>query len=279
MQLADSLLIWQQSGGEQINFRNINLDMAQSDRKQASIELSTQVNRNQRELQLALKGEMDVTEYPHRLSAKINELSYQLKGADIPPQGLQGNATLLAEWINDTQRFSLNDIALSANESQLNGTLSGKLGNEAELKIDMRSPKLNLDTLMGISADGETQNDPSTQAQLSGRAPVIAQAKESRNEDSPLNAMTASLNLQVDALRWRGMDLNSVRIAASNNHGLMKIETFSGKSGTGDFSLPGSVDIRTAQSIVAIKPELHDIELAPLLKAADIPKPLAVSCH
>ncbi|RWR01179.1 membrane assembly protein AsmA [[Pantoea] beijingensis] len=272
LRVADSLLIWQQAGGEQINFRDINLEMAQNEHKQANIELSTRVNRDQRELQLALKGDMDVAEYPHRLSGKIDALSYELNGADLPAQGLKGNATLMAEWQNDARRFSLKEIVLSTNESQLQGTVSGTLGDMPDISVDLHSPKLDLDALLGMASGAEQQDGQAVQAQRSGRGPVIAQLTENSNANSPLNTLRATLMLRVDDLLWRGMNLNNVQLTADNDRGLMNVTTFKGQSGSGDFSIPGSINIRSAQTKVAIKPVLNNIELSPLLKAFEIPE-------
>lgn len=271
LQVADSLLVWQQAGGEQINFRDINLDLSQSDRKQASIDLSTRVSRDQRELQLDIKGAMDVSQYPQRLSGNIDRLRWQLKGADLPAQGLQGEATLLADWLNESQQFALKNIALTVNESRLNGVISGRLGSNADLNIDLHAPKLDLDALLGNTPGGQADSGKPTQAQTSGRAPVIAQPVEHNNEDSPLNAMSGELKLQADTLRWRGMDFNQLKLAGSNDHGAMNIATLTGQSAGGNFSLPGTINIRTPLTKVTFQPVLHEIELAPLLKAFELP--------
>ncbi|KOC89229.1 outer membrane assembly protein AsmA [Winslowiella iniecta] len=272
LQVADSLLVWQQAGGEQINFRDINLNLAQNDRKQARVELTTRVSRDQRELQLALNGAMDVTEYPQRIAGNIDRLSWQLKGADLPPQGLQGEASLLADWLDETQQFSLKNIALTVNNSQLNGTVSGKLGATPDLNIDLHAPKLDIDTLVGRNFLQTVSDAHPSQVHTAGRAPVIAQPAERSNENSPLNAITATLRMQIDALRWRGMDFSQVQLAGSNDHGAMNIATLTGKTDSGDFSLPGTVNIRNPLTQVTFQPVFNQIELAPLLKAFELPE-------
>ncbi|MCU5774265.1 outer membrane assembly protein AsmA [Erwiniaceae bacterium BAC15a-03b] len=272
LQVADSLLIWQQAGGEQINFRDINLDLSQDDRKQAQVELSTRVSRDQRELLLALKGHMNVAQYPQQLTGNIQQLSWQLKGVDLPPQGLKGEGTLLAEWLNDRQQFSLKNLALSVNDSQLNGTITGRLGVIPDLNIDLHSAKLDVDALTGHDPAAQEQGSSSTQVQLSGRAPVISQPADRNSANSPLNDFTAEVKMQVDALRWRGMDFNQLVFDARNDRGQIAINTLSGKSGGGDFAVPGTINLRGPQSKVAFQPQLHAIELAPLLKGFELPE-------
>ncbi|WNN42984.1 outer membrane assembly protein AsmA [Winslowiella toletana] len=272
LQVVDSLLVWQQAGGEQINFRDINLELSQNARKQASVDLTTRVSRDQRELQLALKGAMDVTEYPQRISGNIEQLSWQLRGADLPPQGLQGEASLLADWQNETQQFSLKNIALTVNNSQLNGAVSGKLSGSPDFNIDLHAPMLDIDALTGNNfLQNATDGQPATQ-QSTGRAPVIAEPIERSNENSALNDISGKLNMQIDTLRWRGMDFSQVQFVGSNDHGAMNIATLTGKTGSGDFSLPGTVNIHNPLTQVTFQPVLNQIELAPLLKAFELPE-------
>ncbi|MFS2224573.1 outer membrane assembly protein AsmA [Pantoea sp. B65] len=272
LQVADSLLIWQQAGGEQINFRDINLELSQSDRKLAHVDLTTRVSRDQRELQLALNGDMNVAQYPQQLSGNITRMSWQLKGADLPPQGLQGEGTLLAEWLNESQQFALKNLALTVNDSQLQGTISGKLSDIPAINIDLHSAKIDVDALTGNDSAEQGNKSAASQAQLSGRAPVIAEPADRNSANSPLNTSTAQLKLQVDALRWRGMDFNQVTLNGSNDRGLINIADLSGKSASGDFSLPGTINLRSVQTKVAFQPVIHNIELAPLLTAFELPE-------
>lgn len=267
LKLADSLLIWQPEKGEALNFRELNLMLSQHDRKQASIELSTRVNRDQRDVQLTLKGLLNASDYPYRLSGAVESLDYQFKGVDLPAQGIQGNAAFTADWVSEGEQFSLGDIALTANESQLHGSVSGQLGTHPRFQADFSSPNLNLDNVLAISVDASSV--PGTSP--SGNRPVIAGVDGSRNEDNPLNAWVSSLKLQVKALRWRGMDLQNVALDAQNQQGLITLNTLNGKIGDGHFSLPGMIDIRTAQTKVTLQPELQDIVLSSLLNAFALP--------
>ncbi|WP_437612269.1 outer membrane assembly protein AsmA [Erwinia sp. V71] len=274
LQIADSLLIWQQAGGEEINFRDINLELKQDEHRQAQIELSTRVSRDQRELQLAIKGAMDVSRYPQRLTATVEQFDWQLQGVGLPSQGLQGETKLLAEWQQDRQQFALKNIALSVNNSQLTGAVSGKLGATPDVNLDLQATTLDLDALLGQLPDA-VQGAQGEAVSVSARAPVIAEPVVFSYRDSPLNSMTAQLKLRADALRWRGMDMTQVQLDARNQQGDITLATFSGKFGNGDFSLPGTLNLRGDQLQVALQPELHDIDAAPLLKALELPETLS----
>ncbi|MEI2602654.1 outer membrane assembly protein AsmA [Erwinia aphidicola] len=269
LRINDSLLVWQQNNGEQLNVRDFNLSLDQTQPRQAHIEFSSRINRDQRELQLHFDADLDITDYPKHLSALVNQLDYQLKGADLPQEGIKGNGQMKARWAAAAQRFELSDFSLSANDSTLAGTLSGTLGQRPQLLADLHSPSLNLDSLFGFVADAEDSTSGSDQR--SGRGPVISSTPESDNADSVLNAMDGELTLAVDQLRWRGMPFSKVAVHGVSKDGLLTVDNFKGQSENGSFSLPGTVDVRTATTRVTLAPELHQINLPPLLKSFAMP--------
>lgn len=269
LRINDSLLVWQQNNGKQLNLRDFNLTFDQTQPRQAHIEFSSRINRNQRELQLHFDADLDISDYPKHLSALVNQLDYQMKGADLPQDGIKGEGQMKARWAAAAQRFDLSDFSLSANDSMLAGTLSGTLGQRPQLLVDLHSPSLNLDSLFGFVA--YAQKSTTGSEQLSGRGPVISSMPESDNADSVLNAMDGELTLAVDQLRWRGMLFSKVGAHGVSKDGLLTVDNFKGQSENGSFSLPGTVDVRTATTRVTLTPELHQINLPPLLKSFAMP--------
>ncbi|GLR10844.1 outer membrane assembly protein AsmA [Mixta theicola] len=271
LEVADSLLIWQPPQGEEINFRDLNLSLTQDSRREATLSLATRVSRDQRELQLSLDGEMSVADYPQRVNGTVKSLSWQLQGPGLPATGLQGKGSLQAEWLDDSQRFLLQNVALTLGDSQLNGVIRGKLGNAPTIDIDMRSPHLDLDALSGLNA--QTTAAPAAPAlTANSRPPVIAEPASYL--DHPLNSLSAALKLQVDTLRWHGMDMQQVALDAQNQQGKIALNTLSGRVGAGSFSLPGSLNLRQQSVEVALRPALQNIALAPLLQAFALPPTL-----
>lgn len=272
LQVADSLLIWQLSSGEQLNVRDLNLQMTQNQQRQAHIELSNRISRDQRELLLSLNADVNLSRYPQSLSAAINQLDYQLSGADLPKEGLKGQGKMQAEWRSEGAAFSLTDLSLSANDSELGGSATGTLGERPRVNLDLHSSLLNMDSLLGlesVSPDGKA-----VQVQRSGPAPVIAVA-EAENSRSPFNAADGQLALTVDDLRWRGMTFHQVALGASGDNGLVTLKTLNGKTANGEFSLPGTLDFRRPQTQVALQPVLKNVAVAPLLKAFELPASLS----
>ncbi|WP_313687810.1 outer membrane assembly protein AsmA [Pantoea sp.] len=271
LRLADSLLIWQQQGGDEYNFRALNLNLSQDASKQASIDLSTRISRNQRNLVVSLKGQLDAAQYPHRLTGQIDALDYTLDGANLPTQGIKGTLSGEGEWNNDRQQFALNKMQLSANDSSLDGSAQGRLSLPQQLALKLHASTLNLDNLMA-SAPVSDSGTPQHASVI--RTPVIAEPRERDNSDSPLNMMDLSLNLNADKAVWRGLTLSNLQLAASNQEGLMTLSQLQGKLGDGQFSIPGTVDIRHPVTEVTLQPELSQVAIAPLLKAFELPEAL-----
>ncbi|ALV91730.1 MULTISPECIES: outer membrane assembly protein AsmA [Pantoea] len=271
LRVADSLLIWQQPGGEEYNFRNLNLNLDQDASKNASIELATRISRNQRNVSVNLKGQMNVAQYPHRLVGQLDELDYTLDGANLPPQGIKGTLSGQGEWNGDKQQFSMQKMQLTANDSTLDGSAEGRLTLPQQLNLALHATTLNLDNLM---ASAPASDNSTAQHASVIRTPVIAEPRNRENADSPLNLMDLTLSLNADSGVWRGLTLTNLQIDASNQEGLMTLSKLQGKIGDGHFSLPGSVDIRQPVTQVALQPEIENISIAPLMKALELPESL-----
>jgi AsmA protein len=87
LKVADSVLVFQHEHEEQVTVRNINLQMEQDAHHLASLEFSGRVNRDQRDLTLSLNANVNASDYPHQLTADIQQLNWQLTGPIFPPRG------------------------------------------------------------------------------------------------------------------------------------------------------------------------------------------------
>jgi len=271
LRLADSLLIWQQRGGAEYNFRDLNLAMSQDERQNARLDLATRVSRNQRNLSVRLNGVMNVAQYPHRLSGQIDEFNYTLDGVNLPPQGIKGTLSGQGEWDGDNQQFSLQNVQLSANDSALQGSAQGRLALPQQLTLALKASTLNIDSLIAGAASTDSSV---TQHASVMRPPVIAEPLTRDNADSPLADLDLTLRLDADSATWRGLALTNLRVDLQNQQGLIALNALQGNMGPGHFSIPGTVDIRQPVTKVAFQPELDNIALAPLLKAFELPAAL-----
>ena len=271
LQLSDSLLIWQQPGGDAFTFRNLNLDMEQDQSRIATIGLTTSLTRNQRTAVLTLKGQLDKSRYPHQLSGQVAQVDYNLTGASLPPEGIKGTLSFQGNWDLDKNRFDVSNLKLTANDSVLSGRAEGELTPPQKLALDLHASALNMDNLLFISTLTQQMSGQNSQI---APAPVIADQPEPTNADSPLNDIDLDLSLQADSAVWRGLNLTKLSLKAVNQQGLVTFSTLSGNVGQGSFSVPGSIDIRQPVTQVAFSPVLNQIAIQPLLNALALPPSL-----
>ncbi|WP_421081733.1 outer membrane assembly protein AsmA [Serratia fonticola] len=269
LRVVDSLLIWQRANNEQINVRDINLTLQQNEKHQAQIELSSRVNRDQRDLSFNLAANLDLQQFPRQIGAQVTQFSYQLEGADILAGAIKGEGSVQAVYQQASQQIALSQLMLSANDSQLTGSVSAQLGPVPAYILDLGATQLNLDTLSGWQTknpDEEKLSQPVT------ASPVIAnQADDPQQNLQVLRDFNAQLKLKADQVTYRGMSINQLAVQANTQQGLMTVTTLSGKLAGGDFSLPGSMDVRADKPLINLQPQLRHIELGEVLKAFDMP--------
>lgn len=273
LQVADSVLVFQQEDDEQVTVRNIRLQMEQNATHQASVDFSGRVNRNQRDLTLSVKANVDASEYPQRLSAAVSDVQWQLHGGDAPPQGISGQGSLAAQWHHDSQQLSFSGLKLSANDSAFSGKGSVILSAKPQWSLDLAFDTLNLDNL--LTAKGSASSNAATaqqgqQAQPRRPRPVIANG-EMQPEFTSLRDFSAQVALRAKAILWRGMRFDNVNGQFVNAAGLLTIPTLQGKMGEGEISLPGMLDVRHEKSHAAFQPKLDNVEIGTILKAFNYP--------
>ncbi|GKW13258.1 outer membrane assembly protein AsmA [Pectobacterium punjabense] len=267
IKVADSLLILQRSNNEQINVRDINLAMEQNSDRQVNIELSSRINRDQRDIAFSLAADVDLLRFPQQVNANITKLDYQLQGVGIPTNGISGTGSVQASYQQQPEKITFSQLVLNTNNSQLSGAGSVTLGDIPHYELDLLSEKLDLDSLLGIAAVKE--NNASTVA-IKPLAPVISNEAEATKPEDSLQRFTARLSLQAASLIYRGLDVRQFTLRAENQPGLLDISTLSGELGSGHFSLPGKVVTKSSTNIT-LRPDLKDIELSQLMSAFALP--------
>ncbi|WP_437888316.1 outer membrane assembly protein AsmA [Phytobacter sp. V91] len=273
LQVADSVLVFQHQDDEQVTVRDISLQMDQDAFHQATLNFSGRVNRDQRDLSLSLTAKVDASDYPHNLSAAISSLNWQLQGGDVPPQGINGQGSLAAQWQGDRQRVVLNDLQLTANDSAFSGKGSVVLAGKPQWALDLQFDNLNLDNLLTVKDNPATNTSSAQQGQkLQPRLPrpVIA-GNPVIPEYTALRDFSAQLVLTAKKIQWRGMQFADVQGQLTNEGGLLSITTLEGKMGAGDISLPGTLDVRTDRPLARFKPRLNNVEIGTILTAFDYP--------
>lgn len=272
LRVADSVLVFQHEDDEQVTVRDIRLEMEQDSQHRGTFDFSGRVNRDQRDLALSFNGTVDASDYPHNLSANIEQLSWQLQGADLPPQGINGQGHLQAQWLEEKKQLSFSQINLTANDSSFSGQAHVALLEKPEWAVDLKFGQLNLDNLLvqhdaAVTAKGEVQQG---QSQSTLARPVIASQVDAVSYQG-LKGFSADIALQADKVLWRKMAFENVSAKIDNRLGLLNIAQLQGKSDGGLISLPGTLDARKGEPRAVFHPRLEGVEIGTILKAFDYP--------
>ena len=266
LQVVDSVLVFQRADKEQITVRNINLELQQDASKNAHIELSSRINRDQRDLTFSLLADVALGDYPHQLNAKITSLDYQLQGAGLMAEGIKGSGDFSLIWQEEEglQKLKLNITRFTANDSDIKGELSYTLSNAPELALNLQSRKLNIDNLLIADGTEGVQTVVSNPPR-----PVIAEHPQP--DYQTLRTTQADINIAADTLQWRGLNISGLQTTLTNRKGLLKIDTLNGRIGQGNLSLPGSLDVRGDLPKYSFQPQINQIEMGTILKAFNYP--------
>lgn len=272
LRVSDSVLVFQHENDEQVTVRDIRLQMEQDPQHRGSFEFSGRVNRDQRDLTLALKGTVDASDYPHDLTADIQQIDWQLQGADLPKQGIQGHGQFRTQWQEAQKRLSFEQINLTANDSNLTGQAQVALLEKPEWLLRLQFAQLNLDNLLPMNEVMTKQNGVAQQGQSQ---PTLPRPVISSRVDEPayqgLKGFAADILLQANNVRWRGMDFADVTAQMTNKAGLLEIIQLQGKLNDGAVSLPGTLDATASQPRIVFHPRLENVEIGTILNAFNYP--------
>ncbi|BBS48398.1 outer membrane assembly protein AsmA [Klebsiella quasipneumoniae] len=267
LQVADSVLFFQHENGEQVTVRDIRLQMEQDENHRATVDFSGRVNRDQRDLALNFSATVQGGDYPHSLKADFSQLSWQLRGAELPPDGINGQGSLQASWQEDSKTLRFDNLNLMASGSTLTGNGSVVLGERPDWSLDLHATTLNLDSLLASSSPA-TDSSASQQGQSQTRPlrPVIADSDE-REDYQSLRGFTGRMALSADQLQWRGLNFTQVQSEISNKQGLLTVSKMQGSLDGGQLSLPGTLDARGDTPQATFQPALQNVEIGSLIKA------------
>lgn len=267
LQVADSVLFFQHENGEQVTVRDIRLQMEQDENHRATVDFSGRVNRDQRDLALNFSATVQGGDYPHSLKADFSQLSWQLRGAELPPDGINGQGSLQASWQEDSKTLRFDNLNLMASGSTLTGNGSVVLGERPDWSLDLHATTLNLDSLLASSSPA-TDSSASQQGQSQTRPlrPVIADSDE-REDYQSLRGFTGRMALSADQLQWRGLNFTQVQSEISNQQGLLTVSKMQGSLDGGQLSLPGTLDARGDTPQATFQPALQNVEIGSLIKA------------
>ncbi|MFI7784391.1 assembly protein [Citrobacter amalonaticus] len=272
LRVADSVLVFQHEDDEQVTVRDIRLQMEQDAQHRGTFEFSGRVNRDQRDLTLAFNGTVDASDYPHNFTAGIQQLSWQLQGADLLKQGIQGQGQLQAQWQEEKKTLTFSQLNVTANDSALTGNVQVTLKEQPAWLVNLQFARLNLDNLLAPPENASSANGAVAQG---GSQPPLARPVISSRVDEPayqgLKGFSADIALKADNVTWRGMNFTDVSSRMTNQSDVLTIAELQGKLNGGMISLPGTLDTRAQTPQVVFQPRLDDVEIGTILKAFNYP--------
>lgn len=278
VQIKDSLLIWQQDKDDQINMRDINLSIDQDSERQAYIEFSSRINRNQRDLSFKLAANVDLSSYPQRYSAIVSSFDYHLAGVGLPTDGIAGQGSATVSYQLQPQLLDISNLQITANQSQLQGRVQGSVqaDGESTYKVDLTSAALNLDNLLGWQPPSDTDAGSANTSQQSGpRSPVTSNSQtiSQPGEMAFLRDFNADVKIQANQIVYHGLTIADFSLQAQNQQGTATLQDLSGKLGHGTFKTQGTISVVDNQPAqMMLTPQIENIAMGPVLHAFGQPE-------
>lgn len=278
VQIKDSLLIWQQDKDDQINMRDINLSIDQDSERQAYIEFSSRINRNQRDLSFKLAANVDLSSYPQRYSAVVSSFDYHLAGVGLPTDGIAGQGSATVSYQLQPQLLDISNLQITANQSQLQGRVQGSVqaDGESTYKVDLTSAALNLDNLLGWQPPSDSDAGSANTSQQSGpRSPVTSNSQiiSQPGEMAFLRDFNADVKIQANQIVYHGLTIADFSLQAQNQQGTATLQDLSGKLGHGTFKTQGTISVVDNQPAqMTLTPQIENIAMGPVLHAFGQPE-------
>lgn len=274
LKIVDSLLILQRGDDEQLNVRDINLTLEQTNDRQLELELTSRINRDQRDLAVSLQANLDMQQYPQQINATIEQFQYQLQGAGIPSGGISGNGSLQASYQQASgnaqpEKIAISQFTLAANDSQLSGNASATLGERPDYTLDMKAARLNLDALLGSAPVTQTQS--AAPAVIKTATPVVSSERGEHEGDALWQSFSAQFALQADTLVYRGLTFSNVNLNAANRAGVLTLSTLQSDLNGGRIALTGKMDVNATPKIT-LQPVIDNVQVEPLTVAFSLPQ-------
>ncbi|NBM91285.1 outer membrane assembly protein AsmA [Proteus sp. G2658] len=295
--ISDSLIIWQMKDGEQLNLRDINLSLKTDEKKQVSLEMSTKVNRDRREITLNIAADADMKSYPYQVSGNITQLDYALSGVGIPENGIAGSLTSDFHIQNEgVRKISLNNLNLTANDSQLQGSVSAEFANKTRYQVDLKGEQLNLNILLPALVAAKTTETaslspkdnktpssfslfntahaaPAPNATIMAKPVITSVTIENKEYDlTHWGDLEFTLKLALNKLLYKDLEINDFKLDALNNPNSLNVQTLTGKILQGDFSLPTVISTSIVPAHISMDITMNNIPLQPLLRAFNQPE-------
>nr|WP_314264670.1 outer membrane assembly protein AsmA [uncultured Moellerella sp.] len=277
VEISNSLVIWQTKSDE-FNLRDINLSLKKRDNKQLSASFSGNLSKNQQELTFSSQADIDLSQLSQSISGRLSQLDYKFIGVALPENGIEGN--IVTDFVfekTEQPKLSLSNLAITANDSNLSGTIDAVFTEIPNLNINLSSSLLNLDSLFGTPNQKDNAEMAKINSTRIGVKPVISGIEKEKYNLSSLALFTATIQAKIDSLTYRGMKIDNVVFNANNKAPLFTVSQLTGDAFGGKFALPVELNYQNVPAEVKAQPNFKYVELTPLLTAFNLPQKMSGS--
>ncbi len=277
VEISNSLVIWQTKSDE-FNLRDINLSLKKRDNKQLSASFSGNLSKNQQELTFSSQADIDLSQLSQSISGRLSQLDYKFIGVALPESGIEGN--IVTDFVfekTEQPKLSLSNLAITANDSNLSGTIDAIFTEIPNLNINLSSSLLNLDSLFGTPNQKDNAEMAKINSTRIGVKPVISGIEKEKYNLSSLALFTATIQVKIDSLTYRGMKIDNVVFNANNKAPLFTVSQLTGDAFGGKFALPVELNYQNVPAEVKAQPNFKYVELTPLLTAFNLPQKMSGS--
>lgn len=267
IEAVDSVLIWQTRPDEQaINVRDLNFSLEYADAGQATLNLSSNITRDQRQLKLSFAGLLNHSAENYRVD--LIQFDFQLFGADLPIEGIQGNGAFTVDYQVPTRELNVPSLMINVNNTTLQGNINASfLHDIPSITLALHSPKIDLDRLFGQATQTAQGEANVSQRTLPVLQPIYSGAQDEFSDFDGLTKFNATLSFTADQLLYRGINVQQLAIQADNQRGNVTLKQATARVSGGHIALKGGMAPRSEQFKIVLQSDIQDVELAPLLKA------------
>ena len=204
---------------------------------------------------MALTGSLQSNVFsPRELMAKLGIKPPVTRDANVLKR-----ASFRADLAGGEHEYLARNLRVALDGSNITGEAGVRELPKARLYARLNLDQLNADGYLPpetAPAAGAGDAKDTRQA-AAGLLPV--QLLRSQNLDVALNAG------KLDILSY---PISQFRLAATARGGVVDVSALSGNIYSGSFSVPVSIDVRGAQPVITMNPDIKQIDLAPIAKAA-----------
>jgi AsmA protein len=262
--LIDSLVVWQDPRGNQVNFRQTNLIINQTAPQQGSFSFSSQINRNQQQLNLSLQGNFDARRYLGAVALQVDEGAYNYAGFALPAAKVAGSLVFNGLFSPNDLDFKVNEIQMTANGNQFQGTLNGKLAAAPIISANLHSTRLNMNAFF---APTEEANSTISQVESKGNQEGMSQFNDPWLAKTKIN-----LDLVADEVSWNSLTAKQFRLQSQLADEQFSLKSLSGSIAQGKFAVTGNINFQSVPLAINLAPKLKNFPLNQLLKFINLPE-------